>query len=333
MYNVYFDSGTSNTRAYLLNDYVVVDEIKKNIGSKDSSISGSNAVLLMALKELYDMLLVKNGLEDTGISGIYASGMITCPFGVKEVPHLTTPVSVEKLYNGIYVHYESEYLKRNINLIRGAKTIDEGFTATLDNIPDVNNMRGEEIEIFGVLSELSDDLKFGSIALFLPGSHTHVAYIKSGALQDMLSTFSGELFYAISKDTILSSSVQSENDGLDEEAVLLGYKHLKEKGFNRALYMVHATKIFNACDNFRRRSYLEGVITGGVILAFQNAVKSKWGNLDRVLVVGNNSVSKVYEILLKGANLDTGVDTLIASGKQSYAVKGFIELLKRGGAL
>lgn len=334
MYNVYFDSGTSNTRAYLLKDYDIIDVVKKNIGSKDSSIAGSNRVLIKGLKELYDQLLENNKIDDNQIEGIYASGMITSPFGIKEVPHLSTPISLEKLYKGIYTHYEPEFFKRDIHLIRGVKTIPDGFTADRYNIGDVNNMRGEEIEIFGILSGLPDEWKKGNTAIFLPGSHTHVAYVKQGVLHDILSNFSGELYHAISTSTILSNSIQCDTDELDEEMVLLGFRNLKEYGINRALYIGHATKIFNACNNLERKSYLEGVINGGVVSAFEYTVRKKWNGIDKILITGSsNNMTRVYEIILKETQLKADVSAIIASGKQSFAVKGFIEMLKKGGPL
>jgi 2-keto-3-deoxy-galactonokinase len=330
MYNVYFDSGTSNTRAYLLKDNHVVDVIKKNIGSKDSSIAGSNLVLIKGLKQLYDELLANNKLEDKEIKGVYASGMVTCPFGIEEVPHLSTPISLQKLYDGIYTHYEFQLFKRDIHLIRGAKTITDDFKVDKYNIPTVNNMRGEEIEIFGILSELPDKWRKGDIAIFLPGSHTHIAYVKQGVLHDILSTFSGELYHAISTGTILSSSIQCGIDELDEEMVLLGFRNLKEYGLNRAIYIAHAMKIFNVSNNLERKSYLEGVITGGVTLVFEKAIQEKWYAIDKVIVAGNNNIAKVYEITLKEIDQKVDVMTLVASGKQSFAVKGLLEILKKG---
>ena len=230
MYNIYFDSGTSNTRVYLLKDYYLVDVLKKNIGSKDSSIAGSNIVLLKGLRELYGQLLENNKICEEQIEGIYASGMVTSPFGIKEVPHLSTPISLEKLYDGIYTYHETKFFNRDIYLIRGVKTIPDNVYADRYNISSINNMRGEEIEIFGMLSELPDRWKKENIAVFLPGSHTHVAYVRQGVLHDILSTFSGELFYAISTSTILSNSIHCDSDQFDEEMALLGFRNLKILG-------------------------------------------------------------------------------------------------------
>lgn len=61
---VYYDSGTSNSRIYLLDrDFQVRYTEKKAVGSKDSSIAGDNLVLLQGLKELYDGMLSATGVD------------------------------------------------------------------------------------------------------------------------------------------------------------------------------------------------------------------------------------------------------------------------------
>lgn len=332
MYNIYFDVGTSNMRAYLVKDREIVDVLRKNVGIKDSSIAGSNLVLLKGLKELYDGLLKNNMLEESQVSGVYASGMITSSFGVKEVPHLPTPISLENLCSTIYTHFEDKLLKRDMHLIRGAKTVPDGFKADMYNIAGVNNTRGEEIEVFGILASAPENWREQNLAIVLPGSHTHIIYVRQGVLQDILSTFSGELFHAVSTSTILAGSLRYDEERLDEEAVKLGYRYLKEYGINRALYITRATSVFNACGDLERHSYLDGVITGGTVIAFEKMINSKWHNVDRVIVAGNsNSITRVYELILNEMDRKLDIDVLTASGKESFAVKGFIEILKLGG--
>ena len=77
---VYYDSGTSNSRIYLLDDQFQVRYTERvNVGSKDTSITGSNLKLLQGLKRLYDGMLSATGISESQVTGIYASGMITSP--------------------------------------------------------------------------------------------------------------------------------------------------------------------------------------------------------------------------------------------------------------
>jgi len=328
MYIVYFDSGTTNTRAYLIRDLKVLGMIKGSIGSRDSSIAGNNLILIEGLKKVYDELLHKYGIFDSQVSRVFASGMVTSPFGIKEVPHISTPVSAKKLFESIYFHYESHFFHREFRLIRGVKTISESFKADISSISEVNNMRGEEIEVFGVIPNLPTDWQKSNIAIFLPGSHTHIAYVKNKELFDIWSTFSGELFHAISSGTILSGSVFSENYEIEPQFVLIGFENLGKFGLNRALYLCHAMKIFDVADNSKRKSYLEGIIAGGIISGFKDLVVSKWEQVQRIVIAGDRKFTQIYEILLKEAMPDCVTLIIPADDLNSFAVQGLINLLK-----
>ena len=83
-YIVYFDSGTSNSRIYLLDkDFQVLYVDKKNVGSRNSSIEGSNRVLIEGLYELYTKLLQEKHLTEEDVTwherGASPEGAAVCP--------------------------------------------------------------------------------------------------------------------------------------------------------------------------------------------------------------------------------------------------------------
>lgn len=330
MYNVYFDSGTSNTRAYLIKDFKMIDSLKAGLGSKDSSISRDSSLLIKGLKDIYDNLLERNLLNDKDIHSIYASGMVTCPHGIFEVPHLVTPVDLEKLCCEVYVHNENKFFKRYIRLIRGIKTVNEADVITMDSIKDVNNVRGEEIEVFGVIHNYPKVLNSKeSFAVFMPGSHTHICYVKNNVIYDVLSTFTGELNYALSTYTVMAGELQKTENNLNRDMVLKGYKALKENGFCRAVYMAHASKVFDVIDDKSRANYLEGIIAGSVVDIFSKKIKNNWQDLKKVLIVGNKSYIQSYKIILDNM-LDDVETIIIKQGTEPYSYQGFIQILKKG---
>lgn len=329
MYHVYMDSGTSNTRLYLVENFQLVDMCKANLGSKDSSIARDNSVLIKGLKELYDNILKRNSLSDKDIKCIYASGMVTCPHGIYEVPHMVAPVNLKKLCQEIYVHNEQSYFKRPIHLIRGIKTLAEDKEVDIDSIQLVNNMRGEEIEIFGILSQKREVLSSqGALAIFMPGSHTHVCYVKSGTIYDCLSTFTGELSFALSTSTVLGGELDNFGENPDKDMILKGYKALGENGVCRALYMVHASKIFNATDNKSRRYYLEGIISGSVVNTFCKKLREDWKDVKQIIIAGDKNYIQSYKVILDSV-LEDVKTVVVKPGKEAFSYKGFIEILKK----
>jgi len=285
-------------------------------------------VLLKGLKELYEAVLLKNGLNDKDISSIYASGMLTSPFGIKEIPHLKVPVGIEDIRDNIYNYHEEAFFKRQIGLIPGVKSNPESELITRDNVFGVNSMRGEEVEIFGVLNYLDADVKKADIAIIIPGSHTQIAYIHNCKIVDLVSTISGELFYSISNHTIISSSIEPNLMDFDEQMVEKAFRILKKYGFNKTVYLINTMKVFEVADNRSKTSFFEGAIFSGDILCLERYLKEKWHHINHVVIYANKTIAAIYRHLLKAADIKLTVDIIEKTKQQDFAVRGFLEIVK-----
>lgn len=294
MYIVYFDSGTTNTRIYLLKDWRILDRKSAQIGSRDSALRNDRSVLIRELKRLYDELLCRNRLTQEDVAFVYMSGMISCPSGMVEIEHLSTPVSRQALRQSIVAYYEPDFFGRTVHIVPGIKTIPQGENATLDSVEQVNNMRGEEVEIFGILHRCPA-LAQGSSIVLLPGSHTQAVFLTDGVIVDMSSNVTGELYNAIVCETILSSSLTGHWEGeLDPALVRKGYENLHTYGFNRALYIVRSMLLFTDATLAQRRSYMEGVLNGGVMDAI---VHTTGTSPAKIAVAGPHSQYQIYQAL------------------------------------
>lgn len=274
MYIVYFDSGTTNTRAYLIKERSLIGSLKRSVGSKDSAQTNTRSFLLTQLHQLYQDLLDKYQLTDQAISAIYMSGMVSSPNGIVEIPHLSTPVNSALLKKSIVTHLESEVFKRKLFIIPGIKTVKPNDVVDFSNIESVNNMRGEEIELFGMINS-SELLLSAKSVILLPGSHTQIAFIEQDYITDILSTITGELFHAIVKETLIGPVLETGTDWEPDAAMVQeGYRCLKEYGFNRALYIIRTMTLFLESTARQRTSFMEGILHGGVIDAIDHKVQS-----------------------------------------------------------
>ena len=321
-YRVYYDSGTSNSRIYLLDaDFNIRYTEKVNVGSKDSSIAGSNRVLIEALYGLYTRMLENTGVKESELDPVfYASGMVTSPYGLTEVPHLVIPTTVEHFAASLHRFHESQCFDRDFLLVPGLKSLGDDITA-------VNNMRGEEIEIIGTLDTLEERWPGRRIALILPGSHTHTVLIDRGGVQGILSQMTGELFFAMKSDTILAPILSTEDRTLDHDYVRLGLKNLADWGMNRAVYIGHAMRLFNEGTPAQRRSYCEGVLNGGFAQALVRMCQTAWAPCDTAVIVSNAYMYELYETLLAGTGVFREIGHLPISKEKSYAVDGLKKLL------
>lgn len=284
--------------------------------------------MLEGLKELYDAVLERNGLKDQDISAIFASGMVTSPFGIKEVPHLKVPVTLQDLRDHVYIYNEDLFFKRQIGLIPGVKSTPDSQTITTDNVLEVNSMRGEEVEIFGLLSTLDDEVKSSSAAILIPGSHTQIAYVQNQKITDLISTMSGELFHAISNNTIISASIDKDVFQCDKSMVQKAFKMLMQYGFNKTVYLINTMQVFHVADTRAKTSFLEGAIFGGDIICLEQYLKKKWCGINYVIIYANRTIAEIYSALLEIAGLDLKIKVVEKTKQSDFAVKGFFEIIK-----
>lgn len=318
----YYDVGTSNVRIFLLDgEKRLLCTRRRTLGAKDAAIAGSNRPLLEGMKALYDEALAETGWTDGEVEAIYASGMATSPYGIFEIPHYPAPVTAEEFARrGVTPYWESTVFGREIYLISGLKTVGTDVSST-------NNTRGEEIEVLGVLPELAARYPGRQTAVILPGSHTHVLLAGQGRLTGILSTFTGELFYALKQDTILAPVLSVESDRPNPVAVALGLENLRRYGFNRALYIGHAMRVFERESPHFRRCYCEAVVSGGVIEALDAYCEERWTECDTAVVVANPYMAELFTLLLAGSRRIRSHSTLTADGERSYALEGLRGIL------
>lgn len=320
-YIFYFDSGTSNTRAYLLDDDLeIVCARKKGFGSKDSAIAGNNSGLIDGLWGLYQEVLDAASVKDSDISGIYASGMVTSPYGLREVPHVSTPISIRDFSEAVCPFEENTRFHRTIELIPGLKSMKEDFSFS-------GNMRGEEIEIFGAIDDLRESCP-DSAVLILPGSHTHMALINDGAVEDIISTFTGELFHALQKETVLSPVLEGEIPKIDTQMVKLAYSNLTRFGFNRAIYIGHAMKVFERGSPAQWFSYCEGAINGGVRQVLEYYCGRFWKSCETAAIVSDEFMYRLFAALFEDSEHIKRVVWLPINSDSIYSVKGLKKILK-----
>lgn len=325
MYIIYYDSGTTNTRAYLIKDGTILHRLEHQIGARNSALAKDNSVLVKALHEMYLSLLASEGLEEKDVTHVYMSGMISCPSGMVEIEHLPAPVDREKLRTAIVSYEETAYFKRRIEIIPGIKTLPREQTATARTAAAVNIMRGEEIEIFGILGRVPR-LNQGKCILVLPGSHTQVAFIQDGCIEDISSNITGELFKAITNETILGASIAGEEQWeMDADMICLGYENVHTYGFNRALYILRVLDLFTEEDVNRRRSYLEGVLNAGVMDAIAQACQDRAACL---AVMGRDIQYQIYKSFCEELFPQFQVIKVEAEEDVPFSVKGLLEILK-----
>lgn len=271
------------------------------------------------MKKLYDETLMEINISEKKVKKIFASGMVTSPYGLKEIPHQILPITINRFVDSIVPYYEELYFQREVYLIPGLKTVSS-------DIAYVNNVRGEEMEIFGVLEELKNLNK--NVALVFPGSHTHIAYIEKDEIVGLLSNFTGELFHALKSNTILSPILDLENIDIDKKMVKKGIENVKKFGFNRAIYISHAMKIFNEGTELERFSYSEGVINTGVRESLEYYCENYWKQCYSVAIISDRFMYELYSTIFQGSDYIKEIIWLPMSESNNYMVNGLRKMIE-----
>ncbi len=156
-----------------------------------------------------------------------------------------------------------------------------------ENPADV--MRGEEVQIAGYLAK---DKEFDGV-LCLPGSHSKWARISAGEVVSFQSVMTGELFAAISNNTVLKHSLGEEelNEDLFLETVSEGMAHPAR--LTSRLFSLRAEDLLTGLKGGDVRARLSGLLVGMELAA----TKPYWLG-QRITVIGDASLCHLYELAL-----------------------------------
>ncbi|MBQ7959610.1 MAG: 2-dehydro-3-deoxygalactonokinase [Clostridia bacterium] len=257
---IVIDGGTTNTRVSLVSDGEVLETKRFNIGAK-KSIDGNNS-LKLGVKNSIEELLNKNEKTANCIECIIASGMITSEFGLFELKHLTVPAGIKELNAGMKKVVLDDICEIPFVFIPGVKLACTGFD-------DSDMMRGEEVELVGILGETES-------VYVLPGSHSKAIRTDAdGRITDFCTMLTGEMIGAIAQETILRDALDMTISETDSEYLLSGYEYCCENGINKSLFRVRAMKNLLGATAKQVYSFFMGIMLHDEIVQLLSFTEKK----------------------------------------------------------
>ena len=246
------DGGTTNTRVYLVKDRVITDSLSVPAGA----VNGKEAIGA-ALRAAVAEILPRNRIEETYVSGIIASGMITSESGLCPVPHVPAPAGAKELAANLRTGSFPDICGIPFLFIPGV--ILRGDTPENTDV-----MRGEETELAGILTRINDP----DALYLLPGSHSKLIEIDGeGRIVRFSTAMTGEILSAAAEHTILkySTGFAEAGEGIREDSLYEGYEACLGYGINRALFSVRMKKNFFGGSGAECFGYLLGAVLCGEI--------------------------------------------------------------------
>lgn len=279
------DGGTTNTRINLVENERIIAAKKLNRGAR-AGIDDREG-LKLELKQAISELLNENNLCETDIIKILASGMITCEFGLYEVPHITAPAGISKLHDTMVEVKFPEISSIPFVFIRGVRVNSE-------SLGECDMMRGEETELMGLMSLCGGDCESVYV---LPGSHSKIIRTDAnGSITDFSTMLTGEMLMALANGTILKDAIDLSVVECDESFLVEGYKFAKAEGINKSLFKVRILKnIFQKNPTEVYSFYLGAILADEIDNILESSAKN-------IFIGGNYRIKTATATLLSAVS-------------------------------
>ena len=264
---VALDWGTSNFRAYLMDNNHVIDHVSTQEGMKFVDQNEFKKTLIKNIDAWNNKFDIKV---------VIASGMVGAKQGWVEVPYINSPCDI-----------------RNLNF-KSLKILDDVKIHILSGVSQFNPsdvMRGEETQIAGFLL---NNIDFnGSICL--PGTHSKWVNLNSYNIQEFTTFLTGELYEIVKKYSILNHSLNTAE--LDDEIVKSAAKLIIENPsfISNKLFEIRAENLLKNSSQISNNSKLVGYLLGIELSGSRNY----WEDKDLV-IIGSSNLNKYYELILNG---------------------------------
>src|SRR5262245_6214369 len=266
---IYFavDSGTTNSRVWLMRGREVLARKQVPVGVRNTAIDGHNRALVYSIHEAILELARKSDVAELPQT-VIAAGMITSELGLHEVKHVQAPAGLVELGSNVQ-DKEFEDLKGiSFHFIPGVRCGPRN--ADFENVDSVDIMRGEETEVMGAFEEIEQIQKEPLLYIHL-GSHTKMIQLDADRrISASASTLAGELMHSILEQTILRRSLpQTPFAFFSPVFFSQGWEHCERVGFMRALYEVRVLQISSEFPKEELPSFMLGAIIFEEFRCFQ----------------------------------------------------------------
>ena len=309
------DTGTTNTRVCLWQNSRVLGAASAGVGVRDTAITGSRIALQEAVRGAIAEVLAHASLTPADVALTLASGMFTSALGLHEVPHLLTPCGRQELADGMVKVSLPEIFSRPLWLIPGVR--NHVSPLSLANCESMDMMRGEEVEVIGLLNRLQTR----DAALFvMPGSHTKmVAVDTAGRIRGCATTLAGELLQTVTQNTILAATLGSEFAAtLDAGMVLAGAASANLTGFGRTCFSVRILEQQGLAERNARANYLLGAVLASDLLTLKNSTALCATPSTHLIIAGSGVLQQALALLIGDDGYFVSPATVVDAACQTH---------------
>lgn len=142
-------------------------------------------------------------------------------------------------------------------------------------------MRGEEIQVFGLLKKCSQQ----SISAILPGTHSKHVTVNEGKICSISTFMTGELFAIVSQYSILGKDLPTQI--FDQSTFIKGVLEGQTNQLPQVLFQARTHSLFNIIEQSHIKCYISGVLIGNELQGFAE---------NSVYLVGGQTLCEKYHL-------------------------------------
>lgn len=218
------------------------DEGVQNLATGHTTANERPAVLAGVLERGLAAL----GVSDQPELPIVMSGMASSNLGWQLLPYAHVPAPIE----GHTLRFaDFQHGGRKIRLVSG-----------LQSATDV--MRGEEVELVGLMSDPARRTLAENSVVILPGSHSKHVQLNAGQIVEFTTYLTGELFNLLRQTSTLANS---DSQRFDTGAFVEGLHASRSHSLSAVLFQTRARTILGQMAAQHSESFLSGVLIGAEI--------------------------------------------------------------------
>ncbi|GGP17547.1 2-dehydro-3-deoxygalactonokinase [Silvimonas iriomotensis] len=313
------DTGTTNTRVTLWRNAEAVCQAARQVGVRDTAITGSAVTLQNGVRETIAAALEKANTSMSAVDLVLASGMITSNVGLYEIPHVLAPAGRAELAAAMREASIPEVCDKPIWFVPGVRNRVDNIG--LHNCEAMDMMRGEEVETMALISRLNIDRP---TVMVLPGSHSKFVHVDDERrITGCVTTLAGELLHVITHNTILAGSLDSDfATEIDTEMLLAGARSAGKIGLGRACFTVRILDQFTIYERNARANFLLGAVLGADLLTLKNSSAIGMTPGTQFVVTGKAMLREALALLVKHDDFFSG-RILVTSEDQQAHLAGF----------
>ena len=240
------DWGTTSFRLRLIQGNIL-QEYSDSTGCRALYDSNTNHSARRAAFEAH-LQKVLAAWSNTGLTSLplLISGMASSTIGWQEVPYASLPLKLDASDLRVErIVWKGHPIVGNTFLVSGAAS-------------ETEMMRGEETEAIGLLHIRPPPKR---ATLLLPGTHSKHLTVADGAITEIRTFMTGELFEVLSKHSVLRASIEPASP-LDHDAFKAGVDRARSHGLASSLFQTRTRQVLRKNPSASNASFLSGLLIG-----------------------------------------------------------------------